>query len=144
VKSRPPNLDWFIFNMIHVPLNEDNFLLYAIKIYENPHCKGMNEFYEDLNRIKYIKRLFNKYEVKKILKNRLLLNHIIILNNVFGNEGCSRILFYKIEPKYHSYLKSFLHFLKIIPRTIPEINIDEIPLDHRIVKILQEDTVENK
>ena len=68
--------------MIHSPLSEDNFLLYAIKIYNNPYCRGMNEFYEDLNRIKYIKRLFNKYETKRILKNRLLLNHLIILNNI--------------------------------------------------------------
>lgn len=125
------------------PLSEDNFLLYAIKIYNNPHCQGMNEFYEDLNRIKYIKRLFNKYDTKKILKNRLLLNHLIILNNVFGNEGSSRILFYKIEKRYHAYLKSFLLFLQILPRTLPEINIDEVPVDHRIMKILQEDTSEN-
>jgi hypothetical protein len=89
--------------MLYEPLSEDNFLLYAIKVYDNPSCKGMNEFYEDLNRIKYIKRLFNKYETKKILKERLLLNHIMILNNVFGVEGCARILFFKIEPKYHSY-----------------------------------------
>jgi hypothetical protein len=103
----------------------------------------MSEFYEDLSRIKYIKRLLNKYETKKCLKNRLLLNHLIILNNVFGNEGCTRILFYKIEKKYHSYLKAFLHFLKMLPRSIPEINIDEVPVDHRILKILQEDTLEN-
>jgi hypothetical protein len=129
--------------MLYSPLSEENFLLYAIKIYNNPHCKGMSEFYEDLSRIKYIKRLLNKYETKKCLKNRLLLNHLIILNNVFGNEGCTRILFYKIEKKYHSYLKAFLHFLKMLPRSIPEINIDEVPVDHRILKILQEDTLEN-
>lgn len=129
--------------MIYSPLSEDNFLLYAIKIYNNPYCKGMNEFYDDLNRIKYIKRLFNKYDTKKVLKNRLLLNHIIILNNVFGNEGCSRILFFRIEKKYHSYLKSFLQFLNILPKVLPEINIDDVPLDHRIMKILQEEIIEN-
>jgi hypothetical protein len=59
------------------------------------------------------------------------------------NEGCTRILFYKIEKRYHSYLKAFLHFLKMLPKEIPEINIDDIPVDHRILKILQEDTVEN-
>jgi hypothetical protein len=130
--------------MFYSSLSEDNFLLYAIKAYTNPHCKGMVEFYEDLSRIKYIKRLFNKYDTKKTLKNRLLLNHIIILNNVFGNEGCSRILFYKIEKRYHSYLKSFLHFLKILPKTLPDLNIDDIPLDYKVLKILQEDTIENK
>lgn len=124
--------------MLYEPLSEDNFLLYAIKVYDNPACKGMNEFYEDLNRIKYIKRLFNKYDTKKILKERLLLNHILILNNVFGVEGCARILFFKIENKYHSYLKSFLYFLQILPKKIPEIPIDEIPVDHRIIKILKE------
>ena len=130
--------------MLYTPLSEDNFLLYAIKTYNNAHCKGMVEFYEDLNRIKYIKRLFNKYDSKRILKNRLILNHIILLNNVFGNEGCSRILFFKIEKKYHSFLKTFLHFLRILPKTLPEININDIPLDHRIFKILQEDSIENK
>jgi hypothetical protein len=126
--------------MLYEPLSEDTFLLYAIKMYDNPSCQGINEFYEDLNRIKYIKRLFNKYETKKALKERLLLNHIVIMNNVFGVEGCARILFFKIEPKYHSYLKTFLDFLKILPKRIPEVKIDQIPTDHRITKILKEIT----
>ena len=126
--------------MLYEPLSEDSFLLYAIKMYDNPSCKGMNEFYEDLNRIKYIKRLFNKYDTKRILKERLLLNHILILNNVFGIEGCARILFFKIERKYHSYLKSFLHFLQILPKRIPELNIEDIPLDHRIMSVLKQIT----
>jgi len=124
--------------MIYGPLSEDTFLLYAIKMYDNPSCKGINEFFEDLNRIKYIKRLFNKFDTKKTLKDRLLLNHILTLSNVFGAEGCSRILFYKIEPKYHSYLKTFLDFLGLIPEELPELNIELIPLDHRIQKILKE------
>jgi hypothetical protein len=124
--------------MYYGPLSEDNFLLYAIKMYDNPSCKGINEFYEDLNRIKYIKRLFSKYDSKKTLKDRLLLNHILTLSNVFGPEGCSRILFYKIEPKYHSYLKTFLDFLNILPKEMPELNLENIPKDHRIMKILQE------
>lgn len=124
--------------MLYEPLNEDTFLLYAIKMYDNPGCRGINEFYEDLNRIKYIKRLFNKYETKKILKERLLLNHILILNNVFGVEGCARILFFRIEKKYYSYLKSFLVFLQTLPKQIPELKLEEIPTDHRILKILKE------
>lgn len=124
--------------MLHGPLSEDTFLLYAIKMYDNPSCKGINEFYEDLNRIKYIKRLFNKFESKKTLKERLLLNHILTLSNVFSPEGCSRILFYKIEPKYHSYLKTFLNFLDIMPSELPEIDVETIPLDHRIFKTLQD------
>lgn len=123
--------------MIENRLSEDTFLLYAIKVYDNPTCKGINEFYEDLNRIKYIKRLFYKYDTKKQLKYKLLLNHILILNNIFGAEGCSRILFFKLEPKYYSYIKTFLNFLNILPREIPELKIEEIPLDHRIQVILE-------
>jgi len=126
--------------MLYEPLSEDNFLLYSIKMYDNPSCVGISEFYDDLNRIKYIKRLFNKYDLKKTLKDRLLLNHILILNNVFGVEACSRILFFKTEPRYHSYLKTFLYFLQILPKIIPEVKIDDIPLDHRIMKVLKEIT----
>jgi len=124
--------------MLYEPLSEDTFLLYAIKMYDNPNCIGISEFYDDLNRIKYIKRLFNKYDLKKTLKDRLLLNHILILNNVFGVEACSRILFFKTEARYHSYLKTFLYFLQILPKRVPEVRIDDIPLDHRIMKVLKE------
>ena len=124
--------------MLYEPLSEDTFLLYAIKMYDNPNCIGISEFYDDLNRIKYIKRLFNKYDLKKTLKDRLLLNHIMILNNVFGVEASSRILFFKTEPRYHSYLKTFLYFLQILPKRVPEVRIDDIPLDHRIMKVLKE------
>ena len=93
---------------------------------------------EDLERIKYIKRLLNKFEKKDSLKERLILNHIIILNNVFGPEACSRILFFKLEPEYHSCLKSFLHYLQILPRQIPETDLNLIPTDHRIDQILKE------
>ena len=124
--------------MLYEPLSEDTFLLYAIKMYDNPNCIGISEFYDDLNRIKYIKRLFNKYDLKKTLRDRLLLNHILILNNVFGVEACSRILFFKTELRYHSYLKTFLYFLQILPKRVPEVRIDDIPLDHRIMKVLKE------
>lgn len=124
--------------MLYVPLSDDNFLLYAIKAYDNPSCISIDEFYDDLNRVKYIKRLFNKYDLKKNLKDRLLLNHILVLNNVFGVEACSRILFFKTEPRYHSYLKTFLYFMKILPKKVPEVDIEEIPLDHRIMKVLKE------
>jgi hypothetical protein len=118
-------------------LTEENFLLYAIKNYDNPSCKGLPEFYEDLNRIKYIKRLFNRFETKKILKDRLILNHLIILNNIFGTEAAARILFYKVEPKFHSYLKSFLLYLNFLPNSIFDVNLDKIPVDHRIINILK-------
>lgn len=120
------------------PLTQDSFLLFAMKHYENPACRGMEEFYEDLERIKYIKRLLNKFEKKDSLKTRLLLNHIIILNNVFGPEACVRMLFFKLESEYHSCLKSFLKYLQLLPKTIPEFNLEEIPTDHRIDLALKE------
>jgi hypothetical protein len=64
-------------------LNESNFIMYAMKHYENPTCTGIDEFHEDLNRVKYVKRLFRKYEKNGILRERLILNHLIILGNVF-------------------------------------------------------------
>tara|TARA_R100000963_G_C4589725_1_gene67371 strand:- start:74 stop:454 length:381 start_codon:yes stop_codon:yes gene_type:complete len=118
-------------------LNKNNFLMYAMKMYTNPQCKDMEEFQEDLNRIKYIKRLLGRYESKGHLRERLVLNHIIILNNVFGPEACSRILFFKINKEFHPHLKSFLSYLKYLPYTIPEVNLTSIPPDHKITKILE-------
>jgi hypothetical protein len=112
--------------------------MYTIKEYTNPQCTNIEEFHEDLNRIKYIKRLLGRYDTKGILKDRLILNHIIVLNNVFGTHACSRILFYKIEPKFHSYLKSFLQFLNYLPVTIPETDLNKIPTNHQIIKTLKE------
>jgi hypothetical protein len=124
--------------MIRDTLNDDNFLMYAMKAYDNPICKSIHEFNEDMNRIKYIKRLLNRYDKKKVLKERLILNHIIILNNVFGNEACSRILFFKVCPSLHPYLKSFLEYLQILPDYIPEVNLQLIPNDHKVSRILAE------
>tara|TARA_R110000824_G_scaffold254455_1_gene443489 strand:+ start:2874 stop:3254 length:381 start_codon:yes stop_codon:yes gene_type:complete len=118
-------------------LNKNNFMMYAMKMYTNPQCMGMEEFYEDLNRIKYIKRLLGRYEKKGSMRERLVLNHIIILSNVFGAEACSRILFYKIEDRFHSYLKSFLEYLQLLPVQIPEVKLNEIPVDHKISVLLK-------
>lgn len=118
--------------MFDVPLTDDNFLLYAAKIYDNPSCESEDEFYEDLNRVKYIKRLFFRYDNTGELKLRLILNHITILINVFGTEGAARILFHKSEDKYHGYLKSFLFYLNSLPPNIPELKSNEIAADHRI------------
>ena len=119
-------------------LDKNNFLLYAMKMYDNPGCTHVDEFHEDLNRIKYVKRLLGKFETKGLLRERLILNHIIILGNVFGMEASSRILFYKIEEKYHSSLKTFLYYLQYLPPIIIDIDINKIPLDHRILKALEE------
>ena len=78
-------------------LNEKNFLLYAMKYYDNPQCVEVEEFNDDLKKIKYIKRLFNQYALEGVLKERLLLNHIIVFYNVFSVEAATRILFYKLD-----------------------------------------------
>jgi len=118
-------------------LNDSNFIMYAMKNYENPTCSGIDEFYEDLNRIKYIKRLFRKYEKSRILRERLILNHLIILGNVFGPAVCSRIMFFKTEPELHSYLKTFLVYLNYLPKQIEDLDLDQIPLDQTIIGLLR-------
>ena len=89
-------------------------MMYAIKHYENPHCEGEKEFHDDMKRFKYIKRLLKKYKVSGVLKERLLLNHIIILRNLFGNEACVTLLLFKTHSEHLDVLKSFLLFLNMI------------------------------
>ena len=120
-----------------IPLSPENFILYATKMYTNPSCVGIEEFYEDLQKIKYVKRLLIRFKRGGELKERLILNHIITLQNVFGAEACTRMLFYKLNKELHSMLKSFLHFLNYLPYEIPESNIKDINTDHRIDKILK-------
>ena len=95
-------------------ITNDNIIMFAIKHYDNPQCEGEREFYDDMKRFKYIKRLLRKYKDTNILKERLLLNHIIILNNLFGAEACVTLLLFKIQREYWGTLKSFLLFLNII------------------------------
>ena len=118
-------------------LNDKNFLLFATQHYDNPQCESMDEFNEDLNRIKYIKRLLKKYKKTGVLRERLLLNHIIILQNIIGPICCSRILFFKIETELHSELKTFLVFLNYLPDELPDVKVDEIPLDNKIITALR-------
>jgi len=92
----------------------DNIIMFAIKHYDNPQCEGEREFYDDMKRFKYIKRLLRKYKDTGVLKERLLLNHIIILNNLFGTEACVTLLLLKIQKEYWETLKSFLLYLNII------------------------------
>ena len=108
-------------------LDESNFLLYAAKHYENTQCYDTIEFYDDLKRFKYIKRLFNRYAEEGDLKERLILNHIIVLNNVFGPEATSKMLFLKCRG-LEEYLKPFLLFLNILPEKIENIGIDNITI----------------
>lgn len=124
-------------------LTEENFTLYAIKHYDNPHCKGMDEFVDDLKRFKYLKRLFRKYNSGKDLKERLILNHIIVIYNLFGPEAATKMLFYKIEKKFWSQLKTFLVFLNFMPLEVIvskgiEIKEADVPLDENIIQVLRE------
>ena len=96
-------------------ISDTNYILYAMKAYENPHCMGLDEFNEDLNRTKYIKRLFRKYQRNNVLRERLILNHIIIFRNVFGVQSGIRMLFYRMEEDLYSSLKTFLLYLDYIP-----------------------------
>lgn len=116
-------------------LTEANFIAFCQKHYFNSECSGKNEFVDDLKRIKYVKRLIqkiHKYKTLKSIRERLILNHIIILRNIFGEEHSARILFFKLEPKLHSYLKSFLVFLDYNVKNIPEVQYHKINTDPRI------------
>jgi hypothetical protein len=119
-------------------LNDDNFLMFAMKHYDNPQCKNIEEFHEDMNRIKYLKRLFRKYKTSGVLRERLILNHLIIFTNVFGVDAAARLLFSRIEDDLHTYLKTFLVFLNSVPTDIPEVDLIQIPLDRRIITKLRE------
>ena len=123
-------------------LNDDNFIMYAMKCYVSPHYI-LSEFEGDLKRTKYLKRLFRRYKVTKILKERLILNHIILLNNVFGIEATARILFYKTDERDYDILKTFLAYLNILPDTIfgirgKNIDVTIIPLEPNVVTILRQ------
>ena len=89
-------------------ITKENWFLFAMKHYENPKPNGELEIYDDMKRFKYIKRLFRKYKSKKILKERLIINHLIVLQNVFGTEATVTLLLFKTEREYHSLLKTFL------------------------------------
>ncbi len=95
-------------------ITSENVTMFAIKHYNNPQCEGEKEFYDDMKRFKYIKRLLRKYHDTNILKERLLLNHIIITKNLFGTEACVTLLLFKIQKEYWGTLKSFLLYLNML------------------------------
>lgn len=115
--------------------------MYAMKHYNNPQCMNIDEFYNDLKRIKYIKRLLGRYVSSGDLKERLILNHLIILYNSFGTEA-TKLLFFKIEKQYWSQLKTFLVYLSYMPEIL--VGVDEKPvlstdilLDPFIISVLR-------
>ena len=121
-------------------LNDKTFIVFAMKSYDNPQCEDIEEFYEDINRVKYIKRLLGRFIKKGVLKERLILNHIIIMGNVFGPLATSRMLFFKLEEELYSSLKTFLLYLGYLPEfphQISETDMQDIPIDLRIMKVLK-------
>ena len=120
--------------MLFDHLNEDNFLLFAIKYYENPQAVTKKDFERDLNHFKYIKRLLKRYKNTGELKTHLLLNHFIILYNIFG-EATTPMLFFKIEKDLWPVMKSFIIFLNKLPE-YPQSEIHDIQVDLDCMKEL--------
>ena len=118
-------------------LNDDTYIMYAIKHYTNPNCTGYKDFESDLDHIKYLKRLFKRYNSEKKDGSkivRLVLNHLILLYNVFDSEAMTRILFYSVESEYYSLLKTFLVKLHRMPDYV-EVNKDNIIVSDNITMI---------
>lgn len=123
-------------------LTNDNFILYAAKHYISPHYIEQ-EFFSDLKRIKYIKRLIQKYSISGELRERLILNHIILVYNVFETEPCTKMLFVKIRPNDYSCLKTFLVYLNYMPDVIRNVNgkniiSSDIPIDFNVANVLRQ------
>jgi len=114
-------------------LTRRNFKLFAAKHYDNPECLDIEEFNQDLSRFKYLKRLLRRYELTGDLQERLILNHVIILYNVFGIKACNKMMWYKINEEHWHYIKPFLVFLNYLP----EDEKVEIPMDPYIVEVLR-------
>lgn len=106
-------------------LNNENFELFAAKYYDNPACLSTEEFYHDIAKFKYIVRLFRRYRETGKVQERLLLNHIILIYNVFQIQAATRMLFYRVDEDLWCALKTFLVFLNYLPgNTYQDINID--------------------
>jgi hypothetical protein len=107
-------------------ITKENWLLYAQKHYDNPTFETEKEFWDDIKRFKYLKRLFRKYELTGTLKIRLVINHIIVLQNVFGTDACITLLLYKNETQYWPILKSVFAFLNYLsPKELDTLTEDE-------------------
>jgi hypothetical protein len=124
--------------MVSEKLSENNFLLYAMNHYDNPQCHSLAEFEEDIKRFLYLKKLISRYKNNTELRERLILNHIIVLYNVFG-EHATRMLFFKIEESHWDTLVTFLLYLNRMPEEIAEYNIvlSDVKLDEVIISELR-------
>jgi len=120
-------------------ITAENFILYAMHNYNNYECNSIEDFNEDINRLKYVKRLLRKYVNSGELKERLIINHLVLLGNVFGVAVTTRILFFKLEQQLWPALKTFLVFLNYMQNDLhnPEIISSEISLDQNIIDTLR-------
>ena len=127
---------------MNIDLTDKNFLLYAMRHYDNPQCNGMEEFNEDLAIPIHLKKLLTRYHVNGVLKERLIINHIVSFFNVFDPEAAGKILFFKLEPHHFVYLKTFLIFLNRCPDYMTlrgqRINLNTIPLNVVLFNRLKE------
>lgn len=124
--------------MTHEKLNENNFLLFAMHHYDNTQCHSLEEFEEDLKRFLYLKKLISRYRANGELRERLILNHIIVLYNIFG-ATTTKMLFYKIDKSNWDILVTFLVYLDRMPEALPEYGIvlSDIKLDENVISILR-------
>lgn len=123
-------------------LTSENILLYAVKAYDKPNCI-MSEFKEDMKRFNYLKRLFYRYRKEGEMRERLVINHLIVLYNVFGVEVATRMLFFKVHKEDYPTLKTYLLFLNYMPNIIMGIrgqNIisSDIDVDMKVAEVLRE------
>lgn len=119
-------------------LNEANFLIYAMHHYDNTQCYSLAEFEDDLKKFLYLKKLISRYKNNGELKERLILNHIIVLYNLFG-EATTNMLFYKIDEDCWNVLVTFLVYLERMPETLPEYGVilSETILDEKVISTLR-------
>jgi hypothetical protein len=123
-------------------LSNENIMIYAMKVYDKPNCI-MSEFKEDMKRFNYLKRLFRRYSKVGEMRERLVLNHLVVLYNVFGVEAATRLLFFKMAKSDYSALKTYLLFLSCMPDVVrgikgQDILSSEISVDMNIAEILRE------
>ena len=123
-------------------LSNDNIMMYAMKAYDKPNCI-MSEFKEDMKRFNYLKRLFKRYRKVGEIKEQLVLNHLVVLYNVFGPEVATRLLFFKMSKDDFSPLKTYLIFLSIMPEKVCgikglDILSSDIPIDMKIAEVLRQ------
>jgi hypothetical protein len=122
-------------------LTNENIMMYAMKAYDRPNCI-MSEFKDDLKRFNYLKRLFLRYRKYDEMREQLVINHLVVLYNVFGPEVATRMLFFKMSKEDYSALKTYLIFLNIMPDRVKgikgqDIISSEIPIDQKVVEVLR-------